>query len=144
MRELIDAALVAATLEFRRKECSDAGLGHFAADQPCTERNCVGVIVPAGKCRRERLRNLRAAAGRIAICRYCDADAGPADADPALRATIGNRLGQHRTKAGIIDAFVSVSSEVENVVPLLGEPGDKLVLQVDTCVVSSKHDAHAH
>jgi hypothetical protein len=42
----------------------------------------------------------------------------------------------------IIDAFVAVGAEVEDVVALLGEPGRKLVLEVNAGVVGGHYDAH--
>ena len=63
----VDAVLVAPAFEVGGEEGGDAGLGHVDPDQPRAERDGIGVIVAARKLGRERLGDLGAAAGGIAI-----------------------------------------------------------------------------
>ena len=90
MRELVDAALVAAAGEIGAEEGGDAGAGHVSADQAGAKSERVGVIMLAGEPRRERVVDPRAAAAGIAVGGDGDADAGAANGDAALGLAAGN------------------------------------------------------
>ena len=74
MGKLVDAALVAAAQEIRGQKGADAGLGHFDPDQARAKSDRVGVVMLPRERRGQRLGDLRAAAGGIAVGRDGDAD----------------------------------------------------------------------
>ena len=139
---MVDTALVAAALKFGVKEGVDAGLSHFRADQPRADSDCIRVVVLSGKGRGQRLGDLRAAACRVAVGSDRNADSRSAYRDPALRPAVSERLGKHDAKARIIDAFVAVSSKVEDLMALLAEPRGKLFLEIDPGMVGGEDYAH--
>jgi hypothetical protein len=139
---LIDAALVAAAFEIRRKECGHASFGHLYSDESGTKGDRIGVIVLSGEDRRQRLSHLRAAARRVAIGGDCDSDPRSANGDPPLSATVGQSFGEQCAEARIIDAFVAMGAKVDDVVALLAEPSRKLVLEVDAGMVGGEYDVH--
>ena len=136
------AALVPAAEEARGEEGGDAGLRHFDPDQARPERDGVGVIVLAREHRGERLVNLGAATGRVAVGGDRHSDSRAADGDPALGAAVRKRLSEERPKPRIIDTLMAVRAEVEDLVALLREPARKLVLEVDASMVGGEYDAH--
>ena len=140
--ELVDAALVSAAFEFSVEESLDAGDRHFRPDQPLAKRDRIGIVVLTGEPRRQRLGDLGAAAGGVAVGRDRDSDARPAHRDSAFGASISQRLGEHRPIAWIIDAFVAVGAEVEYLMAVLAKPAGNQVLEVDSGMVGGKCDAH--
>ena len=82
----------------------------------------------------EGLGNLGAAAGRVAVGGDGDADPGSAHGDPALRAAVGERFGHHRAEARIIDAVMTMGTEIEDLVALLAEPAREFVLEDDSAM----------
>ena len=142
MGELFDAPGMAAAEEIRGQEGVDAGLGHFEADQARAQGDRVAVVMLPGERCRKRLGDLGAAAGGVAVGGDGDADARTADADPAFGPAVCQRFGEQRSVTRVIDAFMAVGAEVEQLVTLLGEPGRQLVLEVDAGMVGGEDYAH--
>jgi hypothetical protein len=93
---LIDAALVAPAKEVGGEKDGNTGPSHFCADQACAESNRVGIIMLPGQRRRKRLVDLRAAAGRVAVCRDCNTNPRAANCDSAFSAAReGLQLASH-------------------------------------------------
>ena len=139
--ELVDAALVPAAEEVGAKEGGDAGLGHFAADQPRAQCKHVGVVVLACELRRERIVDARAAAARIAVHGDRDPDAGAADGDATVRFSKSHFRRELGAILRVVDAFGAVGPEVGDVMALLAQPGGKLVLELVTGMVGVVCDA---
>src|SRR3546814_14721670 len=75
----------------------------------------------ARKLRRQGLGHKRAAAGRVAIDRNRNADAGPPQRDAALCAAVRDRFGQAISIIGIIDAFGTMGAKVGDLMPFRSE-----------------------
>jgi len=106
--ELVDTALVTAAFEVSVEKGFDAGLRHLGPDESGSKRDGICVIVLACERRRQRLRNLGAAACRVAVGGDGNANARSANCNPALGASVGQGLGEHRSEARIIDTLVTV------------------------------------
>src|SRR5690348_16817926 len=107
----------------------DAGLGHVASDEPCAEREHVGVVMLAGELGRERIADPSAAALRVAVHRDRDSDAGAAYGDATLGLAGCDRSRQPRAILRIIDALRPVGPEVRHLVALLTEPARELIFE---------------
>src|SRR4051812_30439234 len=112
MAQFLNAALVALAAEWRGQEGLYAGLGHLDAYQARAHRDDVGAIMLAGQACRQRFGNERRAAGRMAIGRDRNADAGAAQGDSEFRAAGGDLLGELVAIIGIIDRLDSSRAEV--------------------------------
>jgi hypothetical protein len=106
------------------------------------ERQDVGVIMLPGQRCRKRLVDAGAAAGRVAVDRDRNADAGTANRDPALGLAAGNGVGKFGAKFGVINAFRSVGAKVSHLMPGLAKPLGELVFQQVSGMVGGKGDAH--
>src|SRR3546814_14218358 len=84
----------------------------------------------ARKLRRQGLGHKRAAAGRVAIDRNRNADAGPAQRDAALCAAVRDRFGQAISIIGIIDAFGTMVPTVGDLMPFAAPPLSGQALKV--------------
>src|SRR3546814_11580676 len=84
----------------------------------------------ARKLRRQGLGHKRAAAGRVAIDRNRNADAGPAQRDAALCAAVRDRFGQAISIIGIIDAFGTMGAKVGDLMPFAAPPLREQALEV--------------
>lgn len=133
---------MAAALEVGREEGGEAGLGHLRPDQPRAHRDGVGIVVSARQRGGERLADQCAAAGRIAVGRDRDADAGAAQRHAAFGAAVRQRGGDGVAVIGIIDARAAVGAEVEHVMAALAQPFGEHGLQLDGGVVGRNGDAH--
>lgn len=140
--KLIDAALMSPTFKLGRQERSYAGLRHLDSDQAGTQRDGVRVIVLASKHGRQRLRYLRAPARRVAVGGNRDSDSRSTDRNAALGPTFRQSRSEERAESRIIDAFMAVSSEVGDLVALLGEPAGELVLEIYAGMVGGDYDVH--
>ena len=140
--ELVDASLVAAAEEVAGEESGDAGLGHLDPDQPGAECNGIGIIVLAGEGGGERLGNLRAATGGVAVRGDRDPDARSADRDSTLGPSIRQRLRQKGAVARVIDALAGVGAEIDDLVAVGTEPVCKLILHLEAGMVGGKGYSH--
>ena len=141
--ELIDAALVTPAEEVVREKSADAGLGHLDSNQPGAEGDGVAIVVVPGKRRGQRLRDLRTAAGGIAVGGDGDADARPANSDSTLGPAICQSFGEEGPKAGVIDAFSTVGAKVDDLMAVGPKPVGKLVLHFEAGVIGGQGNAHA-
>ena len=143
MGELVDAALVAAADEIGVEEGRDAGLGHFDADQARAKRDGVGVVMLAGERCRQRLGDLRAAAGRVAVGGDRDADPRAANGDPALGPAIGQGLGEHRAVTADNRRFRGrwCRGRAPRGPARASQPASQ-VLEVDAGMIGGEGDAH--
>src|SRR3546814_16085625 len=91
---------MAVAREIGGQESGQTRLGPVDAGQPRAKRDDIGVFMLARKLRRQALGHKRAAAGRVAIDRNRNADAGLAQRDAALCAALRALSGQHTTLIG--------------------------------------------
>jgi len=96
----------------------------------------------AGEARRKRLRDQRAAAGRVAVGGDRDADAGPAKGNAIIGPAGGDFLGELVAVIGIIDRIHARGPEVVDRMPLRAEPGDEIRLERDGGMIGSDGDPH--
>src|SRR5690606_31818535 len=70
------------------------------------------------------------------------ADARAADEDAAVRTALGHRPAHRRGEVGVVARRPVVGAQVVDLVPLLGQGGPQVLLQVETRMVGTDGDAH--
>lgn len=130
------------TREARLEEPRHQFLGESGADNPRSEAEDVHVVV---------LHHLVGGVGVVGN-RGPDAGelvggdrgpgAGTADDDPAIGATVEDRLGHGRCIVGVIDWLGGVGAEVIDRVTRLGEPRGEVILHGITGVIRPECDSH--
>ena len=126
----------------RSQKGGHAGPGHFDSDDPGAHREDVGVVVLTREGRRERLLDEGAAYLRVAVDRDGDADAGAAEGDGARRLSGGHMAGEPVAEIRIIDARLTVRTQIFYFVALFAKPSGERSLEGNGGVVGGDGNAH--
>ena len=113
---------------------------------PAADRDHVGVVVLAGqRPRSPPTRPARARTPRTLLAAICSPLPEPPMTTPRLPAAVGDHaLGgpqaEHRV---VVEGVVDERPVVDGLVAVLGQPGDEVVLELETGVVGAEVHAHA-
>src|SRR4051812_2601587 len=121
--ELAHAGAVAAAFESGVEKNGEALAGDFGADQARAQAEHVGIVMLAGKPRRDRAGTDRRPDMRMTVGRHRNTDAGAANKHAALRPTVLQSSRGVGGEIGIIDGIGAVGAEVKLVEPARDEIG---------------------
>src|SRR6185503_12952736 len=140
--ELRDAARVAPAVEGRRQPDVDDLHHQLPRHQALAERDDVGVVVAARQLGALAAPAERAAHAAHAVGGHRLAVARAAEDDAALALPRRHRLRRGADEQRIVDRFLGMRTEVDRLVPALGQQGAQLLLVTKPGVIRGDSDPH--
>jgi hypothetical protein len=130
------------TREARLEESRHQFLGESSADHPGSQAEDVHVVVLDHLVRGVGVVGNRGPDAGQLVGGDRGPGAGTADDDPAIGATVEDRLGHRRGVVGVVHGFGGMGAEVIDRVTRLGEPRREVILHGITGVIRPECDSH--
>ncbi len=143
LRNLVDAALMAATLERRVEKDPDDLLGELGSDDTRADRQHVRVVVLAGHARRIEVVAERGPHTVDLVGRDLLALAAAPEHDPHVGLAAHDRPGHRRAERRIVDRLGAVGAEIVDRVAPIGQHSHEVLLERIARVVTTDGNTHS-